>query len=99
MAQDMPWWRAIALVGVVLWLIGAMFVSLSYIGMLAWAWPNFVETALTIQVLAWTVVLAPILGIALAVILSKTLKKHALTAITTTLVIQVVALFTPMLVS
>ncbi|WP_420479005.1 hypothetical protein [Brevundimonas sp. FT23028] len=99
MQPDMSWWRAASLVGIVVWSLAGFVLSLGSALTLVWAWSSFVTNPLWSQVLTWTVVLAPVIGVILTVGLGKTLRKHSLTAITTALVIQLIALFTPMLVT
>lgn len=99
MQTDMSWWRAASLVGIVVWSLAGFVLSFGFALTLIWAWSRFVSNPLWSQVLTWTVVLAPVTGVVLTVVLRQTLRKYSLTAITTALVIQLIALFTPMLVT
>ncbi|RYG10591.1 MAG: hypothetical protein EON96_16520 [Caulobacteraceae bacterium] len=99
MQPDMSWWRAASLIGIVVWSLAGFVLSFGFALTLIWAWSTFVTNPLWSQALAWIVVLAPATGVVLTVVLGKTLRKYSLTAITSALVIQLIALFTPMLVT
>jgi len=93
------WPHAVGLVGLVIWLFAGLVVSFGFVVTMIWAWSNFVQTSLWVQLLAWGVVLAPALGLIAAVVTEKTVRKHGVAVMATALLIQLFSLFTPMLVT
>ena len=95
----MPTGRALAWAVITIWSLAGLYVSFAFSTTLAWAWPNFVETPVWTQAFAWAVVLNPLVGLLAALLLRRTVPGRMMTIIVTSLITQVVALFSPLLLS